>query len=245
LLLIYFILLINSSAFSFPSGYYESFSIGLQNFGENLYSFSEKFFGFLFNIDFFNPLHFGFFILLIIVGLGIRPSYIGETKKEKIDMIYDLRNIKNLFFGKPLYLIFLFITGYIIFYISFFLKHGWYTALFSLLGWLSIIAIAALITTQTIILFIKNTDELSRPWSLLPYLTIPVSYVTMRTVFYLYPVTYSNNISLIVMILSTILITFLLLKYKTNKFKTKKNIKKAEEEDGEKKKRKRRGSSKE
>jgi len=245
LLLIYFILLINSSAFNIPAGYYEFFSAGLQNFGQNLYSFSEKFFTFLFNIDFFNPLHFGFFILLVIVGLGIRPSYIGETKKEKIDMIYDLKNIKNLLFGKPLYFIFLFVLAYIIFFVSFFLKHGWYVALFSLLGWISIIAIASLIITQAIILLIKNTDELPRPWSFLPYLTIPVSYTTMRTVFFFFPLAFSNNISLIAMILSTILITFLLLKYKTNRFKTKKDIKKAEEEDGKEEKRKRRRATKE
>jgi len=245
LLFAYFILLITPSAFNIPAGYYESFSSGLQNFGENLYGFSEKFFAFLSNIDFFNPLHFGFFILLIIVGLGIRPSYIGETKKEKIDMIYDLKNIKNLLFSKPLYLIFLFVLAYIIFYISFFLKHGWYIALFSLLSWLSIIAIASLVITQAIILLIKNTDGLSRPWSFLPYLTIPVSYVAMRTVFFFYPLDLSNSISLIAMILSTILITFLLLKYKTNKFKTKKNIKQAGEEDGKEKKRKRRRSAKE
>jgi len=244
-LLAYFILLIDPSAFSIPVGFYEFFSTGLQNFGENIYSFSEKFFVFLYNIDFFNPLHFGFFVLLIIVGLGIRPSYIGETKKEKIDMIYDLKNIKNLLFGKPLYLIFLLVLAYIIFYISFFLKHGWYVALFSILGWISITAIVALIITQTIILLIKNTDKLSRPWSVLPYLVIPVSYVIMRVLFFFYPVDFSNSISLIVMILSTTLITFLLLKYKTNKFKTKKSIKKAEEEDGKEEKRKGRRSTKE
>jgi len=245
LLLIYFILLIDSSAFSFPTGHYDSFSSGLQNFGTNLYRFSEKFFVFLSNIDFFNPLHFGFFILLIIVGLGIRPSYIGETKKEKIDMVYDLKNVKNLLADKPLYLLFLFVIAYIVFYISFFLEHGWYVALFSFLGWLSIIAIVSIIITQAIILFIKNTDELPRPWSFLPYIVIPLSYVIMRFALFFYPVDFSNSISLIVMILSTILITFLLLKYKTNKFKTKKNIKKAEEEDDKEEKRKRRRSTKE
>ncbi|MDH7517664.1 MAG: hypothetical protein QHH19_04910 [Candidatus Thermoplasmatota archaeon] len=245
LLLIYFILIINPSAFSFTTGYYESFSSGLQNFGTNLYSFSEKFFAFLFNIDFLNPVHFGFFILLIIVGLGIRPSYIGETKKEKIDMLYDLRNIKNLLIGKPLYLVFLFVIAYIIFYISFFLEHGWYIALFSFLGWLSTIAIISLIITQAIVFLIKNTDELQRPWSFLPYLAIPVSYLTMRTTFFFYQLNMSNSVSLMVMILSTVLITFLLLKYKTNRFKTKKDIKKAEEEDDKKEKRKRRRDTKE
>jgi len=194
-------------------------------FGTNLYIFSEAFFGFLFNIDLLHPAHFGFIILLIFIGMGIRPSHIGEKKREKVDMLYDLKNIKNNILQKPLYLSILFLLSYIFFYVSLLLKQSWYVYLFSVFGWLSIIAISSLAVTHIILLLVRTTDEIPGYWKFVPYIVVLVSYVLMRLVFYFLPADFTNSISLLVMTLSTILSVVLLLKYKTNKFKTKTSMK--------------------
>jgi hypothetical protein len=90
---------------------------------------------------------------------------------------------------------------------------------------LSIIAIVSLIVSTLILLLIRTTDEIPGKIKLLPYLIIPVIYILMRVVFFYYPIENSNMISLAAVILSTILITFLLLRLKTNKFKSKRDIK--------------------
>ena len=203
-------------------------------FGTNLYTFSEGFFGFLFNIDLLHPAHFGFVLLLIFIGMGIRPSHIGEKKREKVGMLYDLKNIKNNILHKPLYLFILFLMSYIFFYVSLLLNQNWYVSLFSIFGWLSIIAIVSLAVTHIILLLIRTTDEIPGYWKFIPYVVILVSYVVMRLVFFFFPADFTNCVSLLVMILSTILSVILLLKYKTNKFKTKtpmKSLRKLKTED--------------
>ncbi|MCK4347792.1 MAG: hypothetical protein KAW47_04165 [Thermoplasmatales archaeon] len=202
-----------------------TFSENLIAFGTNLYIFSEGFVSFLSSIDLLHPAHLGFFILLIILGLGTRPSFIGEKKREKVDMLYDLKNIRYNILHKPLYIIILFLMAYAFSYVSLLLKQNWYVALFSILGWLSIIAIVSLIVAHAIIILIKTTDEIPSPWKRLPYIVIPVSYLLMRILFFFYPLGFSKCISLLVMIISTVLVVFLLLKYRTNKFKTKIDIK--------------------
>ena len=194
-------------------------------FGTNLYTFSEGFFGFLFNIDLLHPAHFGFVLLLIFIGMGIRPSHIGEKKREKVDMLYDLKNIKNNILHKPLYLFILFLMSYIFFYVSLLLNQNWYVSLFSIFGWLSIIAIVSLAVTHIILLLIRTTDEIRSYWKFIPYIVVLVSYVVMRLVFFFFPADFANSASLLVMILSTILSVILLLKYKTNKLKTKTSMK--------------------
>ena len=194
-------------------------------FGTNLYTFSEGFFGFLFNIDLLHPAHFGFVLLLIFIGMGIRPSYIGEKKREKVDMLYDLKNIRKNILHKPLYLFILFLMSYIFFYASLLLNQNWYVSLFSIFGWLSIIAIVSLAVTHIILLLIRTTDEIPGYWKFIPYVVILVSYVVMRLVFFFFPADFTNSASLLVMILSTILSVILLLKYKTNKLKTKTSMK--------------------
>ena len=231
LLLICLFFLMNAGFGISPSNEY-TFAEGLINFGENLYMFSEGFFSFLFNIDLLHPAHLGFLLLLVFLGMGIRPSYIGEEKRERVDMIYDLKNIKNNLLHKPLYLIFLFLTSYVFFYVSLLLSQSWYVALFSVFGWLSIIAIVALVVTHMILILIKTTDEIPGFWKFLPYLTIPVSYGLMRVLFFYYPVGFLNSVSLLVMILSVIIVTILLLKYRTNKFKTRMSMKPMKVEDG-------------
>ena len=149
--------------------------------------------------------------------MGIRPSYIGEEQKKKVDMIYDLKNIKSHIFHKPLYIILLFLLAYVLFYVSLLLKQSWYSNLFSIFGWLSIISIVSLIVAHLITLHIKITDEIPKYWKMLPYLTIPISYAVMRLIFYFFLVPYTTTISLLTTVFLTIIVTVLLLKYKTNK----------------------------
>ena len=216
-----------------------TFAEGIANFGTTLYTFSESFLSFLYNIDLLNPIHLGFLLLLIFLGMGMRPSYIGETKKEKIDIMYDLKNIKDYLLKKPLYLFIMFLIAYAFFYISYFLNHSWYMVFFSVVGWLSITAIISLLITHAIIILIRTTDEVKGRWKYLPYVSIPSSYILMRVLFFVFPMDFSKNISLLVMILSTVVITILLLKYKTNKFKTKTSMKQLEKKEGDDGKRRR------
>jgi len=194
-------------------------------FGTSLHAFSTNFFGFLFNIDLLHPAHFGFLILLIFLGMGIRPSYIGEQKQEKVDMLYDLKNIWSLIRHKPLYLMLLFLMAYVFFYISLLFDQIFYATLFSILGWLSIISIMSIVIADAILLLIKTTDEIPGKSRFLPYITLPLSYVLMRLLFFYLPFDYANIISLIVMIILTVLVIYLLLKTKTNKFKSDRSIK--------------------
>ncbi len=202
-----------------------TFAGQINTFGTSLYAFSQGFFSFLFNIDLLHPAHFGFMFLMIFLGMGMRPSYIGEKKQEKVDMIYDLRNIWHLIAHKPLYLILLFLMSYVFFYISLFLDQNWYVALFSIFGWLSIISITSILIANMILLLIKTTDEIPSYWKLIPYITIPVSYILIRLLFFYFPVDFTNSASLLATILCTGLVTFLLLKYKADKFKTRIHIK--------------------
>ena len=202
-----------------------TFAGQITTFGASLYVFSNNFFNFLLNIDLLHPAHFGFFLLLIFLGMGIRPSYIGEKKQKKVDMIYDLRNIWQLISHKPLYVILLFLVSYVFFYISFAFNQNWYVALFSVFGWLSIIAIVSIFIANCLIFFIKTTDELPGYWRFLPYVMIPLVYILMRLLFFYFPAGFTKSASLLMTIILTGLVTFLLLKAKTNKFKTKIHIK--------------------
>ena len=233
LLLICFFLIVGIG-FDFSQSVNYTFAEGMVNFGTNLYIFSESLFSFLINIDLLHPGHLGFLILLIFLGMGIRPSYIGEMKKEKVDMIYDLRNIKSHILHKPIYLFILFLIIYVFFYISFLLQNNWYVLLFSIFGWLSIIAIISLIIAHVIIILIKTVDDIPSYWRLLPYLIIPISYIIMRILFLFYVIEFSNSVSIFVMIFSTVIVILVLLRYKTNKFKTTTKMKQLRVEDGPK-----------
>lgn len=204
---------------------YYSFAGQLIIFGNNLYTFSEGFFGFLSSIDLLHPGHLGFFLLLVFLGLGIRPSYIGEKTIEKVDMIYDLKNIKNNLLHRPVYIIILFLFSYILSYLSVLFEQTWYVLLFSILGWLSIIAIAAMIVTHLFLLLIKNSDEIKGQWKLVPFFVLITSYVLARTIFFYFPIENLKSVSIVIMIVSTFVALILLLKFKSNKFKTKPIIK--------------------
>jgi hypothetical protein len=203
-----------------------TFGEQITSFGASLFSFTNAFLNFLFNIDLLHPAHFGFLILMIFLGMGIRPSYIGKEKKEKVDMLYDLKNIKALFLNKPLYLIILFTLAYILFYVSSWFNINWYVALFVILGWLSIISILSIIIADLILILIKTSDEISGNKKALPYITMPTSYIFARVFFFYIPTDFTRPLSILILILSTITVTYFLTKRKTDKFKTKSDIKK-------------------
>jgi hypothetical protein len=231
IILILFYFLVDGLEFTIPNiinlqqDLYYSFAGQMNVFGHNLFYFSEKFLNFLINIDLLHPANIGFALLLIFLGMGIRPSYIGKEKQEKVNMIYDLNNIKDYILKKPIYLILIVLFSYLLFYLFFVLSKQWYHILFSIFGWLSITAIFSLIFTETIILLVKITDEIPSPWKYLPYLNIPTSYILMRVFFLIIFTNFAKQGSLVIMILSTVVMIFLLLKFKTNKFKTKTNMK--------------------
>ena len=201
-------------------------------FGNTLYIFTEKLLSFLANIDFFNPIHFGFFLLLIFLGLGIRPSHIGEKKIDKIDLIYDLRNVWNLITHKPHYILILLLFSFNIYYLSLLFSKDYYALIFSFFGWLSIISIVALIITHLIINLIRVTDLLKGFKKILPYLTLIFSYIIFRILFFYLPFEYGLFISNLGAILATSIITFLLIT-RDDKFKTRFSIKEKKKKDKE------------
>lgn len=219
LILICLLFLINSDYFLiYYSGY--TFSENFISFGINLYNFSSGFLNFLFTIDLLHPFHLGFLILLIFMGMGIRPSFIGEKNQEKVDMIYDLKNIRYNILHKPVYILILILISYIFFYISILTELNLYITIFTILGWLSIISIVSLIITHMIFLLIKLTDNIKGVSKILPYLVIPVSYVFFRLIFFYYPISYQNSISLLLTIFITSIVLIILLRKNTNKFKS-------------------------
>ncbi len=197
-----------------------SFAEGVSLFGTNLYNFSFHFFAFLVTIDLLHPAHLGFFILLLILGLGIRPSYVGIKPREKVDLLYDLKNIRYKVLHKPIYLLVLFLCAYVLFYCSVLFQQNWYSALFSVFGWLSIISIVALLLAHALMFFIKVVDMLPSIWRVFCFGFVPFSYIIFRAVFYVFPVAYVKSISLGLTVLSTsVLIVFLISRF-TNTFKT-------------------------
>lgn len=221
------LLILISKGFGIISAPSLTYTFGGQiiTFGTSLHYFSVNFFGFLGNIDLFHPGHFGFLLLMIFLGMGIRPSYIGEEKPERIDIFYDLKNILNLILHKPLYLIILFFFAYLFFHLSRFLNLELYVGLFIVFGWLSIISIVSIIISDMIMIFIRTTDEIPGSWRLIPFIILPSTYILLRILFYYVSTEYGLSISLLGMILITSIITYLLLKSKSDRFKTERDIK--------------------
>jgi positive regulator of sigma E activity len=86
---------------------------------------------------------------------------------------------------------------------------------------MSLTAIIAILLTFPVLLMIRATDEIQPHWKLIPLVTLVVSYVVARVFFIYFPTKEVERVSLLVMLLSTILITLVLIKYKrTNRFKT-------------------------
>ena len=167
-----------------------TFSENLIAFGSNLYSFSSEFFSFLITIDLFHPGHVGFLLLFIILGLGIRPSYFGEKTVKRVDILYDLKNIRYEILHKPIYILVILLFFYILSYLSVLFQSNFYIALFSVFGWLSIIAIAALLVAHALILLIKITDLLPTLIKYISLLLFPITYICLRILFFFLPVPY-------------------------------------------------------
>jgi hypothetical protein len=212
----------------------EFFTFGNQliGFGENLFGFSTELLTFLATLDLFHPIHLGFFILLLFFGLGIRPSYILKDKATRVDMLYDLKNIKSHLFQRPVYIVPLFVSIYIFYYITVILNINWYNLFFSFLGWLSIIATIAIFIAHLIILFIHVTDEIKGIWHYVPFIVLPISYILFRVIFYFMPIPNYLGLSLFLMCITTVITILLLYYFKTNRFKTKVKMKPLRVEDG-------------
>jgi hypothetical protein len=228
LLICLYFLMSNGFEIATPSQFLDlryTFGEQINTFGASLYTFGNSFFGFLSNIDLLHPGHFGFLLIMIFLGMGIRPNYIGKERQERVDMIYDLKNIKNLFLNKPLYLIILFTIAYLVFYVSFWLGQNWYVTLFVIFGWLSIVSIVSIIIADMLLLLIKIVDEIPGRWKVFPYATMPISYILARVLFFYIPIDFTNTISILILILSTIIVTYIIFKRKSNRFKTERDIK--------------------
>jgi hypothetical protein len=232
LLVSYFII---GKGFVFPTLVQYTFVESLTGFWVSLSTFAIDFVSFLINIDLLNPLHVGFLFVLLFFGLGIRPSYIGQERKEKIDILHDLRHIKDHLVEKPLYILAIILILYVFYVLSLFLKPVLYVGLFIILGWMSLTAVIAILLTFPMLLLIKATDEIRPHWKLIPFVSLVVSYVLARVFFIYFPTKQVEPVSLLVMLLSTILMTILLIKYKrTNRFKTATKMKHVRVADGKK-----------
>jgi len=218
LLYSYFVL---TKGFSFPASVQYTFVHTFENFGGTLSTFTQSMFRFLSSMDLLNPVHVFFLLVLLFLGLGIRPSYIGEERKEKVNFLYDLKNVTMHFIKKPLYILVFFAVVYGFFFLSLALKTNWYVALFSVLGLLSVIGIIALLLAFLLLAFVWASDKIAPGWRLVPFLTLPISYGAVRVLFFYVPRDNILGWSLLVMILATVVVTLLLIKYKkTNRFKT-------------------------
>ncbi len=232
LLVSYFII---GRGFVFPALVQYTFIESLSGFVASLTSFAKEVLGFLLNIDLLNPVHIGFLFVLLFLGLGIRPSYIGQERKEKIDILYDLIHIKDHLVEKPLYLLVIILFLYVFYLLSLFLNPVVYIGLFTVFGWLSLTAIIAILLTFPLLLMIKATDEIQPRWKIVPFITVPVSYVFTRVYFIYFPIEQIGRVSLLVMLLSTVLVIIVLIKYKkTNRFKTTPKMKHMRVADGKK-----------
>lgn len=158
----------------------------------------------------------------------------GMQHKEKIDLMYDLTNIKNHLMQHPLYLVLIVAMVYGFYFLSFFLKNNWYLVLFTIFGWISLTAIIAMILAYLVLLLVRITDTIKKPWSVFPYLTIFISYGLFRGLFFMFSLNNMETIALLLMLLCTFIVTILLYKYKTNTFKTHAKMKHMEVEDGKK-----------
>ena len=240
LLVSYFVI---RKGFVFPTTIHYTFVEALTGFVVNLSTFTNEFVNFLVNIDLFNPIHVGFLFVLLFFGFGIRPSYIGEERKEKIDILHDLILIKDHLIKKPLYILAIVCIIYVFYLLSLFLNPIAYSGLFSIFGWMSLTAIIALLLTYPVLGLIKATDKIRTHRKIVPFITLVVSYVLARVFFIYYPITQDKSVSLFVMILSTTLLTILLIKYKrTNRFKTTSKMKHLRNADGKKRTSKKRAN---
>ena len=219
LLLAYFFLLSND-AFAIMAQSEFTFAENFIGFGSNLFGFTKDLVFFLGSIDLFHPGHLGFFLLFILLGLGIRPSYIGKRPIKKVDMLYDLKNIRYNILHKPVYVFIAILGAYIFSYLNVFFGQSLYVSMFSFFGWASILAIFALIYAEALLFWVYVLDDLSVGFRVLTLLTLPLSYILLRILFYLLSWPFAAQIGFWGSVSITVFITIMLLYRLTNKFKT-------------------------
>ena len=219
LLLAYFFLL-NDSGLPLMMQETFTFAENLIVFGSNLFEFTKNLVFFLGGIDLFHPAHVGFFLLFILLGLGIRPSYIGKRPMEKVDIFYDLKNIRYNILHKPRYVFLGVLTAYLFSYLNVLFNQSSYVAVFSFFAWASILAIFALIYAEILLFWILVLDELPSGYNVLTLGVLPLSYILIRILFYLYSWPFATIIGFWGSVSITALITIILLYFLTNKFKT-------------------------
>ena len=219
LLLAYFFFL-NKSGIPLMAQEAFTFAENLIVFGSNLFQFTSDFIIFIGTIDLFHPAYAGFFTFFILLGLGIRPSYIGKKKMEKVDIFYDLKNIRYNILHKPLYVILGLLIAYLFSYVNVLFNQSLYVAVFSFFGWASILAIFALIYAEVLLFWIYLLDELPFGYRVIVLLILPISYIIIRIVFYLLSWPLAAVIGFWGSVGIASLITIILLHQLTNKFKT-------------------------
>jgi hypothetical protein len=233
-LMLLFSFFLLTDGFVLPASVQHTFVETLSNLGTTLSSFAQSVSRFLASIDLLNPVHVFFLLVLLFFGMGIRPSYIGEERKEKVNLLYDLKNITTHFTKKPVYIVAFFAGVYVLFYVSLALGNNWFVALFSLFGWMSVISIIALLLAFVLLVLVRASDEIASGWRMLPFLTLPIAYGASRAFFFYVPRDDFLGWSLLAMIVSTVMITIVLIKYKTNRFKTAGRMKHMRVADGKK-----------
>ncbi len=214
-------LLLLAGYFVFRSGYTilpSAFTIQGQavSFGTALFGFAQSFVAFLEHLDLFNPLHIGFLVLLLFCGLGIRPSYRGERRKEHITFSSNLGNIKVLFLDRPRYLIYVFMVIYILAAASFLAGAPWFLDVVTVFGWVALLAILALLLTFVLLVFLRTLDEIKARYRVFPFLSMVLGYVGFRLLFFVVPVENAEGASLFGMLGVTLAVTICLLKWKTS-----------------------------
>jgi len=123
-----------------------------------------------------------FLIAVILIGLGIRPSFI-EDEERKYRMIDDLAKIRDFFISHPKSILIFFVSIYILFYILYFLKLPYYVLIFSFFGWLSLISIVSLLIASLFVFLIMVSDRLPSFKKYLPLIVFVLSYISLRVTF--------------------------------------------------------------
>jgi hypothetical protein len=189
------------------------------SFGEALIGFVQAFIVFLEHLNLLDPLQLGFIVLLFFLGLGIRPSYLGQRRRERVTVFTDLDNIAALFLGRTLYICVFVALVYAIATVSFLLQNAWFLSLVTVFAWIALLAILALVLTFVLLIFLRTLDEIQARWRYMPFLAMVVSYVGFRVLFFVVPLVNAEGASLFGMLGVTLLVTILLLRFKTNTFK--------------------------
>jgi hypothetical protein len=212
-------LLLLAGYFVIGSGYVipnNGFSVQGQmtSYGQALAGFVESFVSFLTHLDLLNPPHFAFLVFLLFCGLGIRPSYLGVRRKEKVTFFTDLGNIKSLFLDKPVYLVGIVVVVFVFATVSYLFEAMWFLNGIVVVSWIALIAILMLILTFVLLVFVRTLDEIKPRFRYLPFLSMIVSYVGFRVLFYVVPIENAQGASLFGMLGVTLAVTIVLLKWK-------------------------------